>query len=114
MGMRGKPSDIEADDDTRVYVCDINPAMLNVGKQRAQQRGKTFIGLCLKVNCDASWDVRFLHNKFRKSEHRNILQTVSDSFLKNETFLFIYFVLCSLPKCSFPPVSLPKCSSCCV
>ena len=41
--MRGKSSDIEADDDTRVYVCDINPAMLNVGKQRAQQRGKTFI-----------------------------------------------------------------------
>ena len=43
MGMLGKSSDIEADDDTRVYVCDINPAMLNVGKQRAQQKGKTLI-----------------------------------------------------------------------
>jgi 2-methoxy-6-polyprenyl-1,4-benzoquinol methylase len=40
MGMLGRPLDIEADDDTRVYVCDINPSMLNVGKQRAHERGK--------------------------------------------------------------------------
>lgn len=39
MGMPGKSSDVEAEDDTRVYICDINPAMLNVGKQRAQERG---------------------------------------------------------------------------
>lgn len=26
-------------EDTQIYVCDINPNMLNVGKKRAQERG---------------------------------------------------------------------------
>lgn len=39
MGMGGKSVDTEAEDDTRVYICDINPAMLDVGKQRAQEKG---------------------------------------------------------------------------
>ena len=98
MGMLGKSSDIEADDDTRVYVCDINPAMLNVGKQRAQQKGKTLIVIVFESKL--SWDVRFLHNKFRKSEHRNILQTVCVSF-PNVFFFSCLFanarhVVCSL------------------
>eukprot|EP00249_Psilotum_nudum_P005406 c18843_g1_i1 orf=268-1170(-) len=39
LGMSGMPTDVEAEDDTRVYVCDINSAMLNVGKKRAQEKG---------------------------------------------------------------------------
>lgn len=39
LGMAGKSSDVEAEDDTHIYVCDINPAMLDVGKQRAQEKG---------------------------------------------------------------------------
>lgn len=27
-------------EETQIYVCDINPSMLNVGKKRAQERGK--------------------------------------------------------------------------
>ncbi|BBN13137.1 hypothetical protein MPTK1_6g01110 [Marchantia polymorpha subsp. ruderalis] len=33
------PAEADAEDETRVYVCDINPAMLEVGKQRAKKRG---------------------------------------------------------------------------
>lgn len=29
-------------EETQIYVCDINPNMLNVGKQRAQERGKSY------------------------------------------------------------------------
>lgn len=32
-------SDLEADDDTRVHICDINPAMLEVGQRRAEEKG---------------------------------------------------------------------------
>ncbi|MCO5564721.1 hypothetical protein L7F22_018388 [Adiantum nelumboides] len=39
-GILKKSLDLEADDDTRVHVCDINPAMLEVGKQRAKERGE--------------------------------------------------------------------------
>lgn len=28
-------------EETQIYVCDINPDMLNVGKQRAAERGET-------------------------------------------------------------------------
>lgn len=35
--MQGTLTDIE--EDTRIYVCDINPNMLNVGKKRASERG---------------------------------------------------------------------------
>jgi 2-methoxy-6-polyprenyl-1,4-benzoquinol methylase len=35
--MRGTLSDNE--EDTHIYVCDINPNMLNVGKKRATERG---------------------------------------------------------------------------
>lgn len=38
-GVLRKSSDLEADDDTRVHICDINPAMLEVGKQRAKEKG---------------------------------------------------------------------------
>ncbi|KAL3690734.1 hypothetical protein R1sor_004385 [Riccia sorocarpa] len=33
------PRDADEEDETRVYVCDINPSMLEVGKQRAKKRG---------------------------------------------------------------------------
>eukprot|EP00250_Pteridium_aquilinum_P017019 c23416_g2_i1 orf=456-1367(-) len=39
MGMLKKTPDLEADDDTRVHICDINPAMLEVGQRRAQEKG---------------------------------------------------------------------------
>jgi hypothetical protein len=35
--MQGTLSDNE--EDTQIYVCDINPNMLNVGKKRAAERG---------------------------------------------------------------------------
>lgn len=35
-------ADSEEMDQTRVYVCDINPNMLEVGKQRAKERGDDF------------------------------------------------------------------------
>lgn len=35
-------ADAEEEDQTRVYVCDINPNMLEVGKQRAKERGDDF------------------------------------------------------------------------
>lgn len=33
--------DEESLEETQIYVCDINPNMLNVGKQRAAERGET-------------------------------------------------------------------------
>ncbi|KAI5075122.1 hypothetical protein GOP47_0009198 [Adiantum capillus-veneris] len=38
-GILKKSLDLEADDETRVHVCDINPAMLEVGKSRAKEKG---------------------------------------------------------------------------
>jgi 2-methoxy-6-polyprenyl-1,4-benzoquinol methylase len=35
--MQGTLTDIE--EETQIYVCDINPNMLNVGKKRASERG---------------------------------------------------------------------------
>lgn len=35
-------ADADEEDQTRVYVCDINPNMLEVGKQRAKERGDDF------------------------------------------------------------------------
>ncbi|KAH6556271.1 hypothetical protein KP509_1Z192600 [Ceratopteris richardii] len=31
--------DLEANDDTRIHICDINPSMLSVGKRRAEEKG---------------------------------------------------------------------------
>lgn len=39
MGMLKRSSDLEADDDTRVHICDINSAMLEVGQRRAKEKG---------------------------------------------------------------------------
>jgi len=36
-------SDVDEEDRTRVYVCDINPNMLEVGKKRAKQRGDLYV-----------------------------------------------------------------------
>lgn len=30
-------------EETKIYVCDINPNMLNVGQKRAAERGKKFM-----------------------------------------------------------------------
>nr|GMD62533.1 2-methoxy-6-polyprenyl-1,4-benzoquinol methylase, mitochondrial [Ipomoea batatas] len=37
-------------EETQIYVCDINPNMLNVGKKRAQERGKVCSLLVIKEN----------------------------------------------------------------
>lgn len=33
----------ELQDETQIYVCDINPNMLSVGKKRALERGRGFV-----------------------------------------------------------------------
>lgn len=37
-------------EETQIYVCDINPNMLDVGKKRAQERGKVCSSLVIKEN----------------------------------------------------------------
>lgn len=32
-------------EETKIYICDINPNMLNVGKKRAEERGKLILYL---------------------------------------------------------------------
>jgi len=45
-------SDADEEDPTRVYVCDINPNMLEVGKKRAKGRGDLHvIAICLSLVC---------------------------------------------------------------
>lgn len=39
---------VDEEDRTKVYVCDINPNMLEVGKKRAKERGK-FLLICQKL-----------------------------------------------------------------
>lgn len=57
--MRGTLSDNE--EDTHIYVCDINPNMLNVGKKRAAERGhNSFIltyssTISARFCCSAVW-----------------------------------------------------------
>lgn len=41
------------EEETQIYVCDINPSMLNVGKQRALERGNVedlqILQSCFKI-----------------------------------------------------------------
>jgi 2-methoxy-6-polyprenyl-1,4-benzoquinol methylase len=39
VGHRAMQGNTAAEEDTHIYVCDINPNMLNVGKKRATERG---------------------------------------------------------------------------
>ena len=46
-------------EDTQIYVCDINPNMLNVGKKRAQERGKVCeLNLTLSKSSITLWRSR--------------------------------------------------------
>ena len=46
-------------EDTQIYVCDINPNMLNVGNQRAQERGKVCeLNLTLSKSSITLWRSR--------------------------------------------------------
>lgn len=36
-------ADADEEDRTRVYVCDINPNMLEIGKKRAKERGELYV-----------------------------------------------------------------------
>jgi hypothetical protein len=51
-------ADADEEDLTRVYVCDINPSMLEIGKQRAKKRGDLYLfarpGIHLKI-CRGSY-----------------------------------------------------------
>ncbi|KAM0014418.1 putative 2-methoxy-6-polyprenyl-1,4-benzoquinol methylase [Helianthus debilis subsp. tardiflorus] len=52
---RSREGTIEDDlqEETHIYVCDINPKMLNVGKKRAQERGLGDLGSLVWVEGDA-------------------------------------------------------------
>lgn len=71
-GLRGAFQDtLEAE--TQIYVCDINPKMLNVGKRRASEKGKWE---CFKLSTICS------------SSHKEFWFDIS-SFARNENFLLI-------------------------
>ena len=47
-------SDADEEDPTRVYVCDINPNMLEVGQKRAKGRGDLYV-ILLSLQSDSPW-----------------------------------------------------------
>ncbi|KAM0034444.1 putative 2-methoxy-6-polyprenyl-1,4-benzoquinol methylase [Helianthus debilis subsp. tardiflorus] len=53
--IKAREGTIEDDlqEETHIYVCDINPKMLNVGKKRAQERGLGDLGSLVWVEGDA-------------------------------------------------------------
>ncbi|KAJ0683120.1 putative 2-methoxy-6-polyprenyl-1,4-benzoquinol methylase [Helianthus annuus] len=52
MAMEGTVED-DLREETQIYVCDINPNMLNVGKKRAQERGLRDLGSLVWAEGDA-------------------------------------------------------------
>lgn len=54
----------EVEEETQIYICDINPKMLSVGKKRAADRGNNYNfhllsniiwSTCLLINCNFSY-----------------------------------------------------------